>query len=92
MKPGTPIPGLDFMKKDDDDDDGKGDGEEGGGAVALRRDEYPDWVNKLSERDVTLAQLRRMDENNATDRQKVRYLKLTRRANIKEKNFENAKS
>mmetsp|Transcript_10980 Transcript_10980/g.18201 ORF Transcript_10980/g.18201 Transcript_10980/m.18201 type:complete len:98 (-) Transcript_10980:148-441(-) len=75
MKPGTPIPGLNFLK-----------GKEA--PVAMERSEYPDWVNDLENPNITLAKLRRMDEEDATDSEKMRYLKLTRRAVIKESNLE----
>ena len=52
--------------------------------VALARSDYPEWINQLSQK--SLAQLRRLSEDEATDREKVRYLKLTRRMMIKEKN------
>jgi len=79
MKPGTPIPGLNFLKDRDP-------------PVALDRSEYPEWVNSLTKRDVTLAQLRKMPEEEATDREKMRYLKLTRRIEIKRKNEASRKS
>lgn len=75
MKPGTPIPGLNFLKSKDP-------------PVALGRSEYPEWVNDLAKPMVSLAKLRRMDEEDATDREKMRYLKLTRRIVIKQKNLE----
>mmetsp|Transcript_4877 Transcript_4877/g.8455 ORF Transcript_4877/g.8455 Transcript_4877/m.8455 type:complete len:113 (-) Transcript_4877:207-545(-) len=73
MKLGTPIPGLDFMKNEDP-------------PVALERSEYPDWVNDLDKPMITLAKLRRMREEDATDKEKMRYLKLTRRIQIKNNN------
>lgn len=73
MKPGTPIPGLDFMKDKDP-------------PVALERSEYPEWVNSLAEKEVTLAQLRKIPVEEASDREMMRYLKLTRRIKIKEQN------
>jgi hypothetical protein len=73
MKPGTPIPGLNFTK-----------GKEP--IVALKREEYPDWVNDLAKPKITLAKLRRMPEEEATDRDKMRYLKLTRRFKMKDNN------
>mmetsp|Transcript_4067 Transcript_4067/g.7503 ORF Transcript_4067/g.7503 Transcript_4067/m.7503 type:complete len:110 (+) Transcript_4067:136-465(+) len=73
MKPGTPIPGLNFMK-----------GKEP--IVALKREEYPDWINDLDKPKITLAKLRRMPEEEATDRDKMRYLKLTRRFKMKDNN------
>ena len=75
MKPGTAIQGLNFLKGKD-------------GPVALERSEYPDWVNDLDKPIVSLARLRRMDEKDATDWEKLRYLKLTRRLKIKENNRE----
>jgi len=73
MKPGTPISGLNFVK-----------GKEP--VVALKREEYPDWVNDLATPKITLAKLRRMSEEEATDRDKMRYLKLTRRFQMKDNN------
>jgi hypothetical protein len=75
MKPGTPIPGLNFLKGKDP-------------PVALKREEYPAWVNDLGKPELTLARLKRMPEEEATDKQKMRYLKLTRRALIKQNNAE----
>lgn len=54
--------------------------------MALKRDEYPDWVNDLAKPKITLAKLRRMPEEEATDRDKMRYLKLTRRFKMKDNN------
>jgi hypothetical protein len=75
MKPGTPIPGLNFLKGTDP-------------VVALERKEYPDWVNDLAKPKISLANLRRMPESEATDRDKMRYLKLKRRLKIKDNNSE----
>ena len=75
MKPGTPIPGLDFRKDRDP-------------PVALKRSEYPEWVSDLAKKDLSLAKLRRMPVEEATDKQKMRYIKLTRRMKIKERNEE----
>ena len=75
MKPGTPIPGLDFRKDRDP-------------PVAKERSEYPDWVDKLAEPQPTLSKLRRMPEEEATDKDKMRYLKLERRQRIKADNEE----
>lgn len=52
--------------------------------VALARSEYPEWINHLSQK--SLAQLRRMPEDQATEKDKVRYLKLSRRIVIKQNN------
>lgn len=73
MKPGTPIPGLNFLK-----------GKEP--IVALKREEYPEWVNDLATPKVTLAMLRRMPEEDASEKDKMRYLKLTRRFKMKDNN------
>lgn len=73
MKPGSPIPGLSFLKGTDP-------------VVALERKEYPDWINDLAKPKISLAKLRRMPESEATDREKMRYLKLERRLKIKVNN------
>lgn len=75
MKPGTPIPGLDIYKDRDP-------------PVALERSEYPAWIDNLAKKDKSLAELRRMPEEEATDKDKMRYLKLTRRMKIKKNNEE----
>lgn len=75
MRPGTLIPGLDIYKDKD-------------APVALDRSEYPDWLESLARPLPTLAALRRMPEEDATDRDKMRYLKLTRRVQIKKNNIE----
>jgi len=75
MKPGTPIPGLNFMKNKDP-------------IVSMERGNYPDWVTDLAKPMVTLAELRRMKWEDSTDRDKMRYLKLTRRIRIKANNVE----
>jgi len=75
MKPGTPIPGLNFMKNQD-------------APVSKARAEYPEWVSDLAKPMVTLAELRRMTWEDSTDRDKMRYLKLTRRIRIKGGNVE----
>jgi Mitochondrial ribosomal protein L37 len=73
LKPGTPIPGLDIYKEKEP-------------PVALERHEYPDWLDSLAKPLPSLAVLRRMPEEEATDREKMRYLKLTRRVQIKKNN------
>lgn len=73
MKPGTPIAGLDFFKGKDP-------------PVSLKREEYPEWVNDLTTPLLSLAKLRKMPESEATDRDKMRYLKLKRRLKMKENN------
>jgi hypothetical protein len=73
MKPGTPIAGLNFLKGNDP-------------VVALERKEYPNWVSDLATPKISLAKLRRMSESKATDREKMRYLKLKRRFKMKDNN------
>jgi hypothetical protein len=54
--------------------------------VALERHEYPQWVDTLASPLPSLAQLRKMPEEEADDRLKMRYLKLKRRIILKENN------
>jgi Mitochondrial ribosomal protein L37 len=75
MKPGTPIPGVDVYKEKDP-------------VVVLERSQYPEWVGNLAKPLPTLADLRRMPESEASDKDMMRYLKLTRRIEIKKKNAE----
>ena len=75
MKPGTPIPGLDFLKNVEQ-------------PVSKPREEYPAWVDNLTKSKKSLAVLRKMDVEDATDKEKMRYLKLTRRREIKQHNAE----
>jgi len=77
MKPGTPIPGLDIFKEKDP-------------PVALERSEYPEWIDSLSKPLPSLAKLRKMPEEEATDKDKMRYLKLLRKLKIKKNNEERA--
>ncbi|GAX13761.1 hypothetical protein FisN_30Lh049 [Fistulifera solaris] len=73
MKPGTPIPGLKIYKDKD-------------APVVLERSEYPAWVDTLTQPLPSLAQLRKLPLEEATDRDKRRFLKLTRRQKIRERN------
>lgn len=75
MKAGTPIPGLDFFKGQDS-------------IVSRERSEYPPWVDDLAKPMITLAQLRKKSFEDASDRERMRYLKLTRRIKIKDHNLE----
>jgi hypothetical protein len=75
MKAGTLLPGLDFIKDTDE-------------VLSKERSEYPDWVDSLAKPMLSLAKLRRMTEEEATDREKERYLKLSRRQEMKNKNAE----
>jgi hypothetical protein len=73
MKPGTPIAGLKIYKDQD-------------APVVLERSEYPAWVDTLTQPLPSLAQLRKMPLEQASDRDKRRFLKLTRRQKIRERN------
>lgn len=73
MKPGTQIPGLDFMKNSDP-------------AVSKERSEYPNWVNELEKPMVSLAKLKKMNFEEADLEEQKRYLKLSRRRTIKDNN------
>ena len=78
LKPGTPIPGLDIYKDKDP-------------PIVLEKSEYPEWLATLAKPNMglkTLAQLRRMSAEEATDKEKKRYLKLMRRAKIRKGNEE----
>ena len=78
MKPGLTIQGLGIYKGQDP-------------PVVLKRDEYPEWVNDLNEPLPTLAALRRMPNEEAKDKDIMRFLKLQRRLAIRKRNEEGAK-
>ena len=59
--------------------------------VVLERSEYPDWVNDLATPRPTLAQLRKMPAEEATDQDIRRYFKLIRKQKINQQNQENKK-
>jgi len=73
MKPGTEIKGLDIFKDPVQ-------------LVAKERSEYPAWVSKLITPPASLAALRKMPEEEATLDDMKRYLKLSRRIDLKDKN------
>jgi len=75
MKPGHVFEGLDFYKDQDP-------------PAVMERSEYPEWLADLAKPLPTLAELRRMPEEEATDRDIMRYLKLERKIVIKQKNEE----
>lgn len=85
MRPGTPIPGLDKIYPAPKDGTSRA-------PVALPREEYPPWVNELTRPLPTLAKLRGMKVEDASDRDMKRYLKLVRKAKIKSNNESRAKS
>lgn len=76
MKPGTPITGLQLKVGQEQ-------------IVALERSEYPKWINTLATPKLSIAALRQMELTDDTlDVDIKRYLRLTRRAQIKENNLE----
>jgi hypothetical protein len=77
MKPGTTFQGLSIFK-----------GQEP--PVVKERAEYPEWVDTLADPMLSLAKLRRIPNEEAQDRDILRYLKLKRRLTIKQKNEESA--
>lgn len=77
MKPGTSIQGLAIFK-----------GQEP--PVVKERAEYPGWVDTLADPMLSLAKLRRMPNEEAQDRDILRFLKLKRRLTIKQKNEESS--
>jgi len=85
IKPGSPIPGLEsiYPKNKDPSKDKT--------PVYLKREEYPSWVSQLMVPLPTLAELRRMPIEEASDKDMKRYLKLVRRAKIKANNEERRK-
>ena len=85
LKPGTPIPGLEniYPKSKDPTKDRT--------PIAKPREEYPPWVSGLTQPLPSLAKLRAMKIEDATDKDMKRYLKLVRRAKIKANNEERRK-
>jgi hypothetical protein len=79
MKPNTPLRGLDIFKSSESP------------PVALDRSQYPSWLSDLSKPFITLAALRRLPLEQSTEEEQLRYLKLTRRGDIKEKNARSAR-
>ena len=82
MKPGTSIPGLDFLELT------KGSGDNNANIVAKERSEYPSWIETLSIPLSTLGKLQKMPQEDANEKDMMRYLKLTRRLEIKNCNEE----
>ena len=85
LKPGTLIPGLEniYPKSKDPTKDRT--------PIAKPREEYPPWVSGLTQPLPSLAKLRAMKIEDATDKDMKRYLKLVRRAKIKANNEERRK-
>ncbi len=80
MKPGTPIPGLSQIYPPSKDPSTSN------APTALPREEYPSWVSDLAVAPPTLAKLRNIKMEEASDGDMRRYLKLVRRNLIKENN------
>jgi len=74
---GQELTGFDFLKSNKEKS-----------VVALQRDEYPEWVDSLAKPLKTLAELKKMEFEDATDRERMRYLVLGRRKLIKDNNLE----
>eukprot|EP00980_Cylindrotheca_fusiformis_P015834 scaffold4637_cov128-Cylindrotheca_fusiformis.AAC.5 len=77
MKAGTSMKSLGVFKGQDP-------------PVAKERDEYPAWVGQLVEPMPSLAKLRRMPNEEADDKEILRFLKLNRRIRIRGHNEESA--
>ncbi|KAL7526227.1 hypothetical protein ACHAXR_001383 [Thalassiosira sp. AJA248-18] len=86
MPPGTPIPGLEniYPKAKDPSAPSKV-------PISKPREEYPSWVSDLTTPLPSLAKLRSMKIENASDKDMKRYLKLVRKKQIKQNNLERAK-
>lgn len=74
MKPGTILKPLAVSKSQEEP------------PTVLERNEYPDWVNSLSTPLQSLAQLRKIPNEDAKEKEIMRYLKLTRRQRIRQSN------
>mmetsp|Transcript_12921 Transcript_12921/g.19932 ORF Transcript_12921/g.19932 Transcript_12921/m.19932 type:complete len:118 (-) Transcript_12921:94-447(-) len=81
MKPGTPIPGLSTILPPSKDP-----ANNSNAPTAKPREEYPSWVSELAVAPPTLAKLRNMKMEEASDLDMRRYLKLVRRNLIKDNN------
>mmetsp|Transcript_9451 Transcript_9451/g.14251 ORF Transcript_9451/g.14251 Transcript_9451/m.14251 type:complete len:141 (+) Transcript_9451:167-589(+) len=86
MPPGIPIPGLESIYPKNQKDPSKSKA-----PIVLKREEYPSWVSELSRPLPTLAKLRNRKIEEASDGDRKRYLKLMRKAKIKQNNLERAK-
>jgi hypothetical protein len=75
MKAGTVLKPLGILKGQDP-------------PVVLERSEYPAWVDTLAAPMQTLAKLRRIPDEEAEEREIMRFLKLTRRQHIRQANAE----
>ena len=77
MKPGTELKHFAIYKNQDT-------------PKVLNPEEYPEWVVSLADTNSqeSLATLRKISNEDATEKQIKRYLKLTRRLKIRSKNEE----
>lgn len=73
MKPGTVLKSLGVVKDEDP-------------PVVKPREEYPSWVGELATPPPTLAVLRRIPNEEAEDSDIRRYLKLSRRLRVRQRN------
>lgn len=71
MKPGEKLPGMAIFKGQDP-------------PVVL--EQYPEWVSNLAKPEKSLAKLRRIPNDEASDKDILRFLKLKRRFAIRESN------
>lgn len=74
FKVGDKVPGFDLFKDQEP-------------LVWKEMEEYPGWVHKLHMPHTPLAKLRKMELEEASDSEMFRYIKLTRRIEIKEANL-----
>ena len=58
--------------------------------VVMERSDYPDWVNDLAKPQPSLAALRKIPNEEAELHDVKRYLKLTRRQAVRQRNEESA--
>ena len=77
MKAGTELKTLGIFKGQDT-------------PITLERSEYPNWINTLSQPLASLATLRKIPNEEAELDQIKRYLKLTRRQAVRQRNEESA--
>ena len=84
MEPGIPVAGLEGVYPPNKDGSSRA-------PIVKPRGEYPEWVSGLVHPLPSLAKLRNMEFEEATDKERRRYLKLVRRAQIKENNAARAK-
>jgi len=76
MKPGSPMSGLDIYKNKETNPP----------PVAKEESEYPAWVGRLPHGLPSLASLNKKDFHSAPDKEQKRFLKLTRRNEIRNRN------